>query len=199
MSDNIIEPDADELEYAREDLGPDATDAEVREVATRRMTEKVDEMGLTEKVRALKRTAIKTTYAVASALVGQSLQYVAPGRGSTRHVTFRDGGLFEVRARIFDTDIAIFRPEGVEIHTGGYVTASTFDALATALGIGRGIGTICGTYKRVPYVLGHELHEGMILAYDGTLLEPGGEMHLAPARRRRSAGERGLTPARGRS
>lgn len=74
-----------------------------------------------------------------------------------------------IAARLFGTDVATFYPlpQIVAIRTGGHVTATTFDGIATALGVGRGH---VGTVHRVPYVMGHRLTEGMLLDRRGKRL-----------------------------
>lgn len=74
--------------------------------------------------------------------------------GRTRWVSFehRDGGA--VAARIFKTDVVTFYPDRFEVRTGGYITPSTFDGIAAALNVSRGV---VGTVKKVPYLMGVEL------------------------------------------
>lgn len=109
------------------------------------------------------------TYAEAQALVGTS-ELVGYAGGRSRYVTFTDAGEGRVEARMFDTAVVTFTPDGVEIRTGGYVTPSTFDGIAGALNLGR---IAAGTVKRVPYVLGHRMTEGMLLDYDGLQVRAG--------------------------
>ena len=82
-----------------------------------------------------------------------------------------------IAARLFDIDVATFHPRGVAVvRTGGHVTATTFDGIATALGVPR---RQVGTVHRVPYVMGHRLTEGMILDADGKRLADPAWGHLA--------------------
>jgi hypothetical protein len=123
------------------------------------------------------------TYEQARSMVGTAI-VASTTNGRTKLVRFEydpeDDG--RVTAVLMGTPVVTFRPDGVEVRTGGWVTASTFDAIATALEICRG-DTICGTRRRVPYVLGLRMHEGMVLGYDGALVEAGSsETPLAPAR-----------------
>jgi hypothetical protein len=123
-------------------------------------------------------------YEQACSLIGASVE-ASFTNGRTKFLRFEGGsdGDGRVAAVLMGTAVVTFRPDGVEVRTGGWVTASTFDAIATALEIGRG-DTMCGTRRRVPYVLGHRMHEGMVLGYDGTLVEAGSsETPLAPPRR----------------
>ncbi len=78
--------------------------------------------------------------------------------GRTRRVCFepREGG--DIAARIFETDVVTWHPDGsITVATGGYNTPSTFDGIAAALGIDR---ARVGTVKKVPYVNGHNLSTG---------------------------------------
>ena len=73
--------------------------------------------------------------------------------GWTRRISFEhraDGG---VAARLFRTDVVTFYPDHFTVDLGGYVTMSTFDGIAAALGVQRGTGSI-GTVRKVPHVLG---------------------------------------------
>ena len=85
-----------------------------------------------------------------------------------------------IAARLFGTDVVTFYPlpRVVVIRTGGHVTATTFDGIATALGVGRGYAWT-GTVHRVPYVMGHRMTEGMILDADGKRLADPAWGHLA--------------------
>ena len=123
-------------------------------------------------------------YEQARSMVGTSV-VASTTNGRSKLMRFESGPDDEacVRAVLMGTPVVTFKPDGVEVRTGGWVTPSTFDAIATALEICRG-DTTCGTRRRVPYVLGHRMHEGMVLGYDGTLVKPGmGETPLAPPRR----------------
>lgn len=72
-----------------------------------------------------------------------------------------------VTASIYGNVVAKFFSSGrVLVTTHGYNTPSTFDAIATALGIGRG-GRICGTEKKVPYLLGSPIVEDVAVFEDG--------------------------------
>ena len=96
--------------------------------------------------------------------------------GRTRRVCFehRQGG--DVAARLFQTDIVTWHPDGsVTVNIEGpnnegqgfpgmsptklYATPSTFDGIAAALNISR---ARVGTVKRVPYVNGHDLSRGAV-------------------------------------
>lgn len=123
------------------------------------------------------------SYEQARSMVGTAVVASTTG-GRTKLVRFGydpdDDG--RVVAVLMGTPVVTFRPDGVEVRTGGWVTASTFDAIATALEICRG-DTSCGTRRRVPYVLGHRMHEGIVIGYDRRLVEAGSsETPLAPTR-----------------
>lgn len=123
------------------------------------------------------------TYQEARALIGQRLK-ASSTNGRTRWVKFEEivGG---VAVSMFHTDIVKFYPTHVEIYTEGFVTPSTFDGIATALGMSR---SVVGTVKREPFLLGCRMTEGMRLDYDGVICGAGGERTpLAPPRKRRAS------------
>lgn len=112
------------------------------------------------------------TYTEARALATSEdprIPFTVPGRGSTAYVTLeldeRDGA---VRADLRGTAVVTFRPDVVEIRTGGWVTRTTAEAVDAALGIPRAFTTI----SRVPYVLGHRMTEPTVLDYTGDRVGP---------------------------
>jgi hypothetical protein len=122
------------------------------------------------------------TYLQASDLIGTSIQ-CGTASGRTRYVTIHAPGDGTVRARAYATDVVVWRPGQVQVFTGGYVTPSTFDAIATALNIAR---SGVGTRKRVPMILGHELREGIMLDPETcAVLDPGTTLHHGPGRNAR--------------
>lgn len=121
------------------------------------------------------------TYTEARALIGRAVEASTAG-GRTRWIRFHrwDQDTDAVSATLFETDVVTFHRDHVEIRTGGWVTPSTFDAIATALSLPR---CVVGTTKRVPYILGHRMAEGMQLDYAGRLVDKGSESTpLAPPR-----------------
>ena len=94
------------------------------------------------------------TYMEALTLANQDAVDVAGYAGGwTRRICYEhrpDGG---VAARLFRTDVVTFYPDHFTVDLGGYVTMSTFDGIAAALGVQRGTGSI-GTVRKVPHVLG---------------------------------------------
>jgi hypothetical protein len=90
--------------------------------------------------------------------------------GWTRRISFEhrpDGG---VAARLFRTDVVTFHPDHFTVDLNGYVTVSTFDGIAAALGIPRG-HTFCGTVSKIPHVLGVPVDPNRpnTFSYDGQL------------------------------
>lgn len=89
------------------------------------------------------------TYEEAVALAAAGVTEVASHtNGRTKRVAFRFDGE-GVAVRMFQTDIVRFRPEDIVVNMGGYVTPSTFDGIAAALGIQR---AFVGTRKGVPHL-----------------------------------------------
>jgi hypothetical protein len=121
------------------------------------------------------------TYTEARALIGTRM-HASNTNGRARYIRFEENADGSVGVIMFHTEIVTFYPERVEVRTGGHVSPSTFDGIATALNIAR----VCvGTTKRVPYVLAHRMTEGMWLDYDGRLLGTGSpDTPLAPVRTR---------------
>lgn len=121
------------------------------------------------------------SYNEARALIGTTEQASYAG-GRTRYIKFEENTDGSVGVVMFHTEIVTFYPERVEIRTDGFVSPSTFDGIATALGVAR---SIVGTRKRVPYYGVARMSEGMQLGYTGELLAEGTEpTPLAPARGR---------------
>lgn len=118
----------------------------------------------------------------AKALVGSGVEFTAPGRGSRRLVHFEDRGGSRVAARVSNTDVVVFSPVGVSLFTGGYVTQTTFEAIAAALNVPR---AEVGTVNRIPKVLGHTLREGLRVDYMGRVLDAGSTLHLAAGRKQK--------------
>lgn len=111
------------------------------------------------------------TYTEARALATSEdprIPFTMPGRGSTAYVTLdfdeRDG----VRANLMGTPVVTFRPDVVEVRTGGWVTRTTGEAIDAALNIPGAFTTI----SRVPYVLGHRMTEPTVLDYTGDRVGP---------------------------
>lgn len=117
----------------------------------------------------------------AKALVGSGVEFHAPGRGSRRLVHFEDRGPY-VSARVSDTDVVVFQPGGLRLYTGGFVTPTTFEAIAAALGVPR---SVVGTVNRIPQVFGHTFREGLGLDYEGNVLDPGTTLNLAAGRKQK--------------
>lgn len=95
------------------------------------------------------------TYEEARVLADAGVTEIAGHAGGrTRRVSFehRDGGA--VAARLFQTDVVTFYPDTFAVYLNGYVTPSTFDGIAAALGIQR---AAVGTRKGVPHLHGTEL------------------------------------------
>lgn len=109
------------------------------------------------------------SYDDARSQVGTAMEAGNAG-GRTRWLRWESNEDGAVSAVLFKTPVVTFYPTRVEVRTGGYVTPTTFDGIATALGIAR---WKVGTIKRVPYVLRHRMSEGMWLDYDGRLLGTG--------------------------
>lgn len=125
------------------------------------------------------------TYKEARALAGQRLE-ASNTNGRTKYISFELHDDGTVTVDLLGTRIVAFYRTGVEIHTGGYVTPTTFDGIATALNVQRG-RTWCGTVKRVPFLLWHRMTEGMQLDYEGNLMAAGEEpTPLGPTRKRAS-------------
>lgn len=111
--------------------------------------------------------------------------------GRTRRIRYEGNDDGSVSAVLMGTPVVTFRPDHVVIRTGGYVTATTFDGIATALQVQRG-HTWCGTFKRVPYVFQMRMSEGMRVDYAGALVAAGAyETPLAPSRRLAGKGKDG--------
>lgn len=110
------------------------------------------------------------TYQEARRLVGAKVTASVTG-GRVKRLRFEADGN-AVKAVLIETAVVTFYPGHVEIRTNGWVTPTTFDGIATALLIARG-DTWCGTRKRIPYVMGHRLTEGMWLSYEGALVRNG--------------------------
>lgn len=91
--------------------------------------------------------------------------------GRTRRIAFEHRPGNRVAARIFQTDIVTWSPDGtITIATGGFNTLSTFDGIAAALNISRArVGMVKGT----PYVNGADLSSGTVtLNADGSEIRP---------------------------
>ena len=100
------------------------------------------------------------TYDEAKTLADAGVTEIASyAGGRTRRVSFEHRAGGKVAARIYQTDIVTWLPEGkVIVKTGGYNTPSTFDGIAAALGISR---ARVGMVKKVPYVNGINLSSGI--------------------------------------
>ena len=110
------------------------------------------------------------TYTEARALATSEdprIPFTVPGRGSTAYVALElDDGA--VRADLRGTAVVTFRPDDVEIRTGGWTTRTTGEAIDAALGVPGAFTTI----SRVPYVLGHRMTEPTVLDYAGDRVGP---------------------------
>jgi hypothetical protein len=100
------------------------------------------------------------TYDEARALVGSKPMIASVTFGRYRYVHYetRDGGA--IAARLFETDIVTWHPDGrVVLDTNGWNTPTTFDGMATALGIQR-VGI--GTRRYVPHLFGEPFEANRI-------------------------------------
>jgi hypothetical protein len=107
-------------------------------------------------------------YSDALARVGTS-ELCSYAGGRSRYLGWQAGPSGAVTASVLGHVVARFTPGWVELATADHPTPTTFDAIATALDVAR---SAVGTRSRVPYILGHRMHEGMRLDYAGRTLDP---------------------------
>lgn len=88
--------------------------------------------------------------------------------GRTRKIYYEKRLLSEIAARIYQTDVVTWRPDGtIVLNTGGWDTPTTFDAIAAALGVSRGA---IGTRNKVPHWNGTPFTQKLIIKPDGEVI-----------------------------
>ena len=123
------------------------------------------------------------SYDDARKLIGQKME-ASTTNGRTRWIKFEENTDGSVAVVMFHTEIVTFYPEHLDVQTEGFVTPSTFDGIATALGVSR----ICvGTVKREPFLFGHRMSEGMRLDYAGAVISGGRELTPMTLPRKRTS------------
>lgn len=91
------------------------------------------------------------------------------GRGNTHLHLIAESGA--IALKYHETDVAIFTPEYVELHSGGWFTATTKERINEALRLAEiGYNTRVRQFKKIWRIAGAEFFEGIRVDYSGQVL-----------------------------